>query len=254
MPSTTGQAAAPARIRPGSWFRFAVVVIKPILLVFTRRDWRGTENVPRSGGVIIAVNHVSHADPFTIAHYLLGVRRWARFLAKSELWNVFFVRRVVAGAHQIPVHRRTSDASLALKDAVDALEAGECVVVYPEGTTTKDPTYWPMVPKTGVARLALLTGVPVVPVAQWGPQEIFGQDRKLHLLPRHDVRIVAGPPVDLSEYAGQPLSPDVLRSATATIMAAVRDLLGELRGEAPPATVWDPAQHPEIMARYKKSA
>jgi len=254
VPSSTGPTTASTRIRAGGWYRFAVAVIKPVLLAFTKRDWRGTEHVPRSGGVIIAVNHVSHADPFTIAHYLHDLGRWARFLAKSELWQVFFVRRVMAGAYQIPVHRRTSDASLALKDAVASLEAGECVVVYPEGTTTKDPTYWPMVPKTGVARLALLTGAPVVPVAQWGPQDIFGQDRKLHLVPRHDVHVLAGPPVDLSEYADQPLTPDVLRDATQKIMAAVRSLVAELRGEEPPSTVFDPKQHPEIMARYRKSA
>lgn len=228
------------RGRMGFWYRLAILVIQPLLYIFTKRDWRGRENVPREGGIIVAVNHISHVDPFTLAHYLYRTHRLPRFLAKSELWSTPFVKWVVAGAGQIPVHRRTTDAALALKDAVAAIEGGECLVVYPEGTTTKDPAYWPMVPKTGVARLALTTGAPVVPLAQWGAQEIFGQDRKLHLLPRKTVHMVAGPPVDLSAYADQPMSAEVLRAATDTIMSEVRRLVGELRGQQPPSVAFDP--------------
>ncbi len=228
------------RGRMGFWYRLAIIVIQPLLYIFTKRDWRGRDNIPRTGGVIIAVNHISHVDPFTLAHFLYRTRRIPRFLAKSELWSTPFVKWVMAGAGQIPVHRRTADASLALKDAVAALERGECLVVYPEGTTTKDPTYWPMVPKTGVARLAMLTGAPVIPLGQWGAQEIYGQDRKLHLLPRHTVRVVAGPPVDLSMYADQPLTGDVLHAVTDRIMTDVRRLVGELRGEQPPDVAFDP--------------
>src|SRR3954471_18724196 len=224
----------------GFWYRLAILLIQPLLYVFTKRDWRERQNVPRDGGLIIAVNHISHVDPFTLTHYLYRSGRVPRFLAKSELWSVPFVKWVMAGAGQIPVHRRTVDAALALKDAVAAIERGECLIVYPEGTTTKDPTYWPMVPKTGVARLALMTGAPVVPLGQWGVQEIFGQQRKLHLLPRKTVRMAAGPPVDLSAYAGQPLTNEVLHAATDAIMSEVRRLVGELRGEQPPALAFDP--------------
>ena len=229
------------RRRIGFWYRLAIVVIKPLLLLLTRREWRGREHVPQQGGVIVAVNHISHVDPFTLAHFLYETGRLPRYLAKSELWNVRFVKRVMAGAGQIPVYRRTSDASLALRDAVAALERGECVVVYPEGTTTKDPAYWPMVPKTGVARLALLSGAPVLPMAQWGVQEIFGQDRKLHLLPRHTVKVAAAAPVSLDAFRDQPLSGEVLHAATDAVMTEVRRLVGELRGETPPTTVFDPA-------------
>ncbi|MFL6240942.1 MAG: lysophospholipid acyltransferase family protein [Actinomycetes bacterium] len=228
------------RGRMGFWYRLAILVVQPLLLMFTKRDWHGRQNLPREGGLIIAINHISHLDPFTLAHFLYRGHRLPRYLAKSELWSVPFVKWVLAGAGQIPVHRRTSDAALALKDAVAAIERGECLVVYPEGTTTKDPTYWPMVPKTGVARLALTTGAPVIPMAQWGVQDIFGQERKFHLLPRKTVHVSAGPPVDLSAYAGQPLSADVLRAATDTIMTEVRRLLGELRGETPPDVAFDP--------------
>ena len=228
------------RGRMGFWYRLAIIVIQPLLYIFTKRDWRGRENIPATGGLIVAVNHISHVDPFTLAHFLYRTNRIPRFLAKSELWSTPFVKWVMAGAGQIPVHRRTTDAALALKDAVAALERGECLVVYPEGTTTKDPAYWPMVPKTGVARLALTTGAPVVPMGQWGPQEIYGQDRKLHLLPRHTVHVIAGPPVDLSQYADAPQTAEVLRAATDTIMTDVRRLVGELRGEESPAVAFDP--------------
>jgi 1-acyl-sn-glycerol-3-phosphate acyltransferase len=228
------------RGRMGVWYRLAILLIQPLLYLLTKRDWRGREHIPAEGGFIIAINHISRVDPFTLAHYLYRTGRVPRFLAKSELWSVPFVKWVMAGAGQIPVHRRSADASLALRDAVQAIERGECLVVYPEGTTTKDPTYWPMVPKTGVARLALMTGAPVIPMGQWGAHEIYGEDRKLHLLPRHLIRVISGPPVDLSAYDGKPLTVDVLRGATDAIMSDVRRLVGELRGEEPPAEVFDP--------------
>jgi 1-acyl-sn-glycerol-3-phosphate acyltransferase len=99
-----------------------------------------------------------------------------------------------------------------------------------------------MVAKTGVARLALGTGVPVVPVAQWGTQDILPYGtKKLSVIPRHTVKMAAGPAVDLSAYDGQPLSRDVLRAATATIMADITGLLARLRGETPPQSPYDPA-------------
>ena len=122
------------------------------------------------------------------------------------------------------------------------MRRGECLIFYPEGTATRDPALWPMVAKTGVARLALATGVPVVPVAQWGTQDILPYGtKKLSVIPRHTVKMAAGPPVDLSAYEGEPLNRDVLRAATATIMADITGLLARLRGETPPRSPYDPA-------------
>jgi 1-acyl-sn-glycerol-3-phosphate acyltransferase len=99
-----------------------------------------------------------------------------------------------------------------------------------------------MVSKTGVARLALESGVPVVPIAHWGAQRILPYGDILpRLLPRKTVRLQAGPPVDLSEFAGRPLTNAVLRAATDKVMTAVAGLLGELRGETPPAEFYHPA-------------
>lgn len=224
-----------ARRRNGFWLRLCVVVLRPPLMVLTRRTWLGTDNVPARGPVIFAVNHHSHADPFVVAHWVYDLPRAPRFLAKESLFRIPVVKRVLRGAHQIPVYRGTKDASVALRDARAVLDGGGAVIIYPEGTVTKDPDLWPMQAKTGVARLALETGAPVVPVAEWGSERIFDpRTNTLHLRLRYPITVVAGSPVDLSAYARPPTT-EVLREATDTIMVAVRDLLAGIRHEQPPA-------------------
>ena len=230
--------------RIGFWYRLAVLLLKPPLLLLTRRDWRGLEHVPADGGVLVAANHISVVDPTVLADFLVfGGRRLPRYLAKADMFvGRGLVPSVMRGAGQIPVHRRTADASLALRDAVSALQAGECVTIYPEGTVTRDPGKWPMLARTGVARLALLSGVPVVPVAQWGAQDIHDTYRTkgVHLLPRHTMRLLAGPPVDLSPWQGKELTAEVLRGATAAVMSAITANLEVLRGAAAPVAVHEP--------------
>ena len=230
--------------RIGFWYRLAAVIAKPPLLALTRPDWRGLDNVPTEGGVILAANHISAVDPFVLGDFaLFGVRRPPRYMAKSTLFEGGgFVARVMRGARQIPVHRGSADASLALRDAVVALQSGELVVIYPEGTVSRDPGKWPMRARTGVARLALLSGVPVIPVAQWGAQAIHDTYRTpgLHLLPRHPVVVQAGPAVDLSAYRDRDLTAEVLQDATEAVMGAVRRQVEQLRGETAPAAVHDP--------------
>ena len=218
-----------------------VVLPLPIRSVM-KRDWHGQEHIPREGGVIVAGNHLSYADWAAMALFLHEAGRYPAFLIKSSAFNVKLLGPFLHACGQLPVNRGSADAALVLKDAESALAQGECVLIYPEGTATRDPAKWPMVAKTGVARMALDTGYPVIPVATWGAQEILPYgSKKVHLLPRHTVRMLAGPAVDLSAYAGQPLARDVLRAATAAIMADITGLLAQIRGEAPPATPYDPA-------------
>ena len=227
------------RIEP--WYAFAVAVLRPLLMVSTKRDWTGAENLPDEGGAVVVPNHVSYVDPFVVAHFLVDQGRRPRFLAKASLFSMFFVRRVVAGAHQIPVHRETNDAGASLRDAVAAVRAGELVVVYAEGTLTRDPQLWPMAGKTGAARIALTTGCPVLPLAAWGPQEMLAPySRRLHLIPRVTMQVALGPPVDLDDLRGQPLTAQTLRLATDKIMDAVTDMVAELRGVSAPVGRLDP--------------
>lgn len=218
------------------WYRLAVVIILPTMVLLFRRRFSGAEHLPSSGGVIVAVNHISYADPFAVALFLHKHKRRPRFMAKHTLFRLPFAGSVLRGAKQIPVFRNTSDAGKALSAAVAAIEAGECVVVYPEGTVTKDPDLWPMVAKTGVARLALLTGAPVVPLGQWGAHEFLGSDKRPRPFPRKTIQLRAGAPVDLSQWDGAEPTTDVLRAMTGKIMGEVTRLVGELRGEEPPET------------------
>lgn len=235
---------------PG-WRRLTIVILRPALYAMLKRDWRGKRNVPRTGGLIVAANHISESDPLALAHFVYEAGRYPVFLAKSPLFKSGLVGQAMRGTGQIPVHRDRTDAAAALKEAEVALEAGQCLMFYPEGTCTRDPDLWPMTGQTGVARIALTTGAPVLPVASWGAHELMpyrkGENGGLagrlkpgfHPFPRKTMQVIAGPPVDLSKYEGKPLTATTLRAATADIMRAIAELVGELRGEQPPAELYD---------------
>jgi 1-acyl-sn-glycerol-3-phosphate acyltransferase len=229
------------RQRRGWAFILAVAIIKPALLLFTKRRWFDGEKLPAEGGCVVVGNHISHADPLTFAHFVYDHGRLPRYLAKAAVFEVPVVGAIVRKAGQIPVYRLTADASLAFRAAVEGIEHGECVVVYPEGTITRDPGLWPMSGKTGAARIALSTGAPVIPVAQWGANHILAPyARRPRLLPRKTIWMKAGEPVDLDDLRGGPATPEVLREATDRIMDALTVLLADLRGEEPPGTRFDP--------------
>ena len=225
------------------WRLFSVIILRPLLRLLMKHRWQGKENFPRTGGVILAPNHLSYADWPTVAlfTYVYG-HRYPVFMIKSAVFEVKVLGPIMYKLGQLPVYRGRGDAGLVLKQAEQALAAGACVIVYPEGTASRDPDLWPMVGKTGAARLALTTGAPVIPIGQWGAQDVLPYGtKKVHLFPRKTVRMAAGPPVDLSGYAGQRLSASTLRAATADIMADITALLAKIRQETPPAVPWDPA-------------
>ncbi|MDQ8701888.1 lysophospholipid acyltransferase family protein [Streptomyces sp. LHD-70] len=232
-----------SRRRIGFWYRLAAVIAKPPLVVLLKRDWRGVEHIPGDGGFITAVNHNSHVDPFAYAHFQYNTGRVPRFLAKNGLFKGGFVGAVMRGTGQIPVYRESTDALSAFRAAIDAVERGECVAFYPEGTLTRDPDLWPMTAKTGAARVALQTKCPVIPVAQWGANELLPPyAKKPQILPRKTHHVLAGPPVDLARFYDKEMTPELLKEATEVIMAAITALLEELRGEKAPATPFDPRQ------------
>ena len=229
-----------AQRRLGFWRRFAVGLVLPALKVWTKRTWTGLENVPPTGGVIIVPNHASHFDPLVVAHYLYGAGRWPRFLGKASLWKVPILGFLLRKVQQIPVERGSVEAVKSLDTLVEALNDGGAVVIYPEGTTTREPDLWPMRGKTGAARLALLTGAPVIPMANWGAHTIYDpRTSKLKIRPRTRVSVTSGPAVDLSRWQDATPSRAVLEQMTDTIMGKVQELVGELRGEQPPEGLYD---------------
>jgi 1-acyl-sn-glycerol-3-phosphate acyltransferase len=254
--STVNSSAGPGTPPPGNqptvrrewgysrgWRRFTEIILRALLRLLMKYEWQGKENFPKTGGVILAPNHLSYADWPAIALYSDAYgHRFPVFMIKSAVFEVKLIGPLLYKVGQLPVYRGRGDAGLVLKQAEQALAGGACVIVYPEGTATRDPDLWPMVGKTGAARLALTTGAPVVPIAHWGAQDVLPYgSKKPKLWPRKTVRMAAGPPVDLSAYAGQRLSASTLRAATADIMADITSLLAKIRQETPPAEVWDPA-------------
>lgn len=226
----------------GFWFGFAIALLWPFTMFGTRVGWRGGEHLPRTGGALLAANHVSLADPIFNVAFCISHGRMPRFLAKAELWNIPVVRSVLAKGGHIPVYRSSARAGDAYRDAIEALKRGEVVVFYPEATYTADPDGWPMKAKNGIGRIALVTGAPVIPVANWGTQDVMPPGSGLpRLFPRKRVSVMAGPPVDLSAWVGGPRTRTALDAATAAIMSDVTKLVGEIRGETPTGKPYDPA-------------
>ena len=222
-------------------YKICSSLIIPIFNLFMSRDWKGAENIPSSGRVIVASNHMSYLDVLVFTHFLYRNGRAPRYLGKSGVFKVPIIGKIILAAGQVPVERETSEAKKAVDHAKIILEQGHMLGVYPEGTLTRDPNMWPMVAKTGCARLALLTNTPVIPIAQWGSQLVVpNYTTKLKLLPRKTIIIRAGAPVDLSKWYGKSDDPQALTEATAAIMRAITDLLEDIRGQKRPEVIFDP--------------
>lgn len=227
--------------KPGAGFQVARVILLPTLTAMSRRNWIDADKIPASGGVVLVANHTTKIDPLTIAHFVHHNGRAPRFLAKEGLWEVPGVKWILTDAKQIPVARMSGDAHTAFAAAEQALRDGECIVVYPEGTVTRDPDLWPMRGKTGAARMALATGVPVIPVAHWGEEEILPPYAKRpHLFPRKTVTVKAGDPVDLADLLGGEITSEKINEATDRIMAALTHVVADLRGADAPVERFDP--------------
>ena len=227
-------------------FRVLEVTVVPLLWLLTGIERQGTANIPRSGGFVIAPNHTSNLDPIVVGAAVYKGGRSPHFLGKASLWKVVIVRSLLKATRQIPVYRgavtRENDP---LRSAMAAVrDDGRGVIVYPEGTLTRDPDLWPMRGKTGAVRLAIATGVPLIPAAQWGTERLLPPyARFIHPIPRKRIVVRFGEPVDLSAYAGRNLDGKTLMEATDLVMSAITALVAELRAETPPATYWDPADH-----------
>jgi 1-acyl-sn-glycerol-3-phosphate acyltransferase len=224
---------------------FAVLagVARPLMNILMAKKWEGTDKLP-AGGFIAAPNHCTEIDPIVVGHMLYNMKRPPHFLAKAGLFKAPVLGSLLRATNQIPVERSTTGANRSLQAAQEVVDAGGAIIIYPEGTLTRDPDLWPMKGHTGAARLAIQTGAPVVPIAHWGAQEVFPRyAKRLHVFPRKTSRILVGEPVDLSAFQGRPLDRATLVEATDIIMGAITELLATLRREEPPRERWDPAAH-----------
>ncbi len=227
-------------------YRAIAWLVRHLMFAMVRYEWRGAEHLPRNGGFIAAANHATELDALTFAHYLFDHGYEPRILAKRGLFTTPVVGSILRATRMIPVDRGSAAAARSLEAARAELGDGACVAIFPEGTITRDPDLWPMEAKTGLARIALATRLPVVPIAQWGAHEILGRyGRVLKPFPRKRVQMLAGRPVDLSDLYDRPVDALVLRETMNRVMDAITELLSELRDEPAPTTRFDLRKHPE---------
>lgn len=236
-PASSVRGARPGtipRVPTAGLYRFLLTVVSAVLTVVSRRRYDGLSRIPATGGVLVVCNHISLADPGVLAHAVSRTGRLPRGLATAGLFRAPVLGWLFRAMGHIPVHRGAASAAEALVPAAEALRAGELLVMYPEGgISTGDQ--WPMPAKTGPARLALTTGVPVVPVAQWGVQRVLPPGRRwawlspvAAVVTRPRVRVLVGEPL---VFAGDPGDDAAVRAVTGEVMDAVTELLEELRGE-----------------------
>ena len=208
------------------------MALPPIKLWFTWR-FEGLEHIPAEGPAIVACNHISYLDPLGNAYAILRAGRRARFLAKEDLFRIPLVGTVLRGARQIPVDRARAGNPEPLLAAEQALRAGEVVVIYPEGTVTRNPDFTPMEAKTGAVRLSLSTGVPIVPMASWGSQAVWQKSGKGSLKFGRPIMVKAGPPIDLSSGAASTEDREALREMGLRVMGEIALLVQDLRARYP---------------------
>jgi len=233
--------ATAEKTRPSIFWLLASVAVPPMNLL-TRYRIEGAEKLPRTGAFVLAPNHYSEIDPVVMGHVVWRLGRAPRFLAKAGLFTNPVLGWLLRRSGQIPVERAGAvRGSEPLRAANELVEKGRLVIVYPEGSLTRDPDMWPMRGKTGAVRIALEQGIPVVPAAHWGTQQVMGRySKKISLFPRKTIRVKFGDPVDLSAFRGRTLDSGTLAEATSVVMDAITALLEDLRGESAPEQRWDP--------------
>ncbi|WP_345750526.1 lysophospholipid acyltransferase family protein [Microbacterium rhizophilus] len=238
--------SSPEKSRP-SWFWPLAALIVPVVGLLARIRITGAEKLPREGAYILSPNHVSELDPVIVAVGIWRLGRAPRFMAKDSLFRIPVLGAALRATGMVPVSRTSSRDSAAqtMSQATALVADGRGVIVYPEGTLTRDPDLWPMRGKSGAARLALAGDMPLIPVAQWGVQDIMGRyARGISVWPpRKLVRMTIGDPVDLSDLKDRPTDPAAIVEATRRLMTAITALLEEIRGEQAPPDRWDPSSH-----------
>jgi 1-acyl-sn-glycerol-3-phosphate acyltransferase len=237
-------AARPRRGREKTFgWRVVAALAIPWLLLVGRYHVRDGQKLPATGAFVLAPNHYTNLDPVTTGYIVWKLGRVPRFLAKASVFRVPIIGPILKATGQIPVQRQ-GGGQQSLAAAGRLVEDGLAVIVYPEGTLTREPDLWPMRGKSGAVRMALEHDVPLIPMAHWGVQQIMPRyAKKISFFPRKDVEAIIGDPVDLSPWRGRPITHELLAEATEAVMTAITRLLEQLRGETAPAERWDPSAH-----------
>lgn len=208
-------------------YRMIGVLGRGLVRLAWGRRWHIQSALP-PGPFIVCSNHLSNIDPVTLGDFLISQGHYPCYLAKDSLFTMPVLRSLLRSLGVIPVSRGSAKAAGSLTHAARALEAGRCVVIYPEGTFTNDADLWPMEGKTGAIRLAAATGVPIIPVAQWGPQQILPpSSSRLRLIPRPTAQLIVGVPIKVPAQADH--DSQARRAATDSLMDSITVLLRTLR-------------------------
>lgn len=235
-------------------FRSLAAVVRPLMNLLMGKEWRGLQTLPDTGFVAVA-NHVSEIDPLAVGHAIYRSGNTLHFMAKDSLFKVPVLRSALRRTNQIPVSRgERAEVGRSLKVAAEVLAGGGAIVIYPEGTLTRDPELWPMRAKTGAARLALTTGAPLIPVTHWGVNDFlppYGKRPKL--LPRQKYTLQVGDEIDLSDLRSKPMTRTVLAEATQRVEDALTAGVAELRGQTPPENIWDRAVNQRVPRNQLKA-
>jgi 1-acyl-sn-glycerol-3-phosphate acyltransferase len=238
----SGRGARRSREKTLLWHAIAVLLL-PLLTLMAKYVTIDGHKLPRRGAFILAPNHYSEIDPIIMGRIMWGLGRVPRFLAKASVFSNPVIGAILRASGQIPVDR-DGRSQAPLKAAQQLVDNELAIIIYPEGTLTRDPDLWPMRGKSGAVRMALQAGVPIIPAAHWGTQQIMARySKKISFFPRKRILCKIGDPVDLSDLVGRPIDQALLAEGTNRVMNAIAALLGELREEQPPAERWDPVKN-----------
>jgi len=236
-------------LKPGveiTWqTRLLANILRPFVRLLYKIEVTGTENLPKTGGYVLAANHVTTLDALAVAYMMyFRLHRAPHFLAKEGLFRTPIVGPVLLACGQIPVFRSGRNNTDPMQSAYDVLNAGHIIGIFPEGTLTREPDQWPMWARTGAIRLSLETGVPIIPVGQWGTEAVMETySSKIRPKPWHKVRIVIGKPISMDPYKDKKMSTEDLVELSDQVMVEITKLVEELRGEKAPVKRFVPSEH-----------
>lgn len=232
--------------RPSVFWALASLIL-PLWSLMVRYRFTRDSKLPQTGPFILAPNHYSEIDPIAMGAAVWHLGRLPRFMAKASLFKVPVLGWFLRASGQIPVERTGSSRSSSgnpMGAANQLIERESGVIVYPEGSLTRDPELWPMRGKSGAVRLALASGIPLIPVAHWGTQHLMPRyAKRIHPFPRKTIHIAVGEAIDLSEFEGRALDQKTVTAATELLMSEITALLAGLREEVAPDERWDPSKH-----------